>query len=126
MVSTEVKLWFLSSFEHFWPNPQDTLSEVALFLEKMHKIFKNKAQGCSTPLSLIKYVPNVGYFHLTYSTMFTKWSKVGMSDMQEWTEAVLESNKTLFLFFLYVYVQILSQGQKAVLTIVEFEFFGIF
>ena len=26
------------------------MSEVALFFEKMHKIFKNKAQGCSTPL----------------------------------------------------------------------------
>ena len=50
MVSTEVKLWFLSSLEHFWPYPWDTLSEVALFFEKMHKVFKNKAQGCSTPL----------------------------------------------------------------------------
>ena len=50
MVSTEVKLWFLSSLEHFWPDPQDTLSEIALFFEKMHKVFKNKAQGCSTPL----------------------------------------------------------------------------
>ena len=51
MVSTEVKLWFLSSFEYFWPYPQDTLSKVALFFEKMHKVFKNKAQRCSTPLS---------------------------------------------------------------------------
>ena len=50
MVSTELKLWFLSSLEHFWPDPWDTLSEVALFFEKMHKVFKNKAQGCSTPL----------------------------------------------------------------------------
>ena len=24
MVSAEVKLWFLSSLEHFWPDPQDT------------------------------------------------------------------------------------------------------
>ena len=47
---TEVKLWFLSSLEHFWPGPWDTLSEVALFFEKMHKVFKNKAQGCSSPL----------------------------------------------------------------------------
>ena len=30
----------------------DTLSKVALFFEKMHKIFKNKAQGCSTPLKI--------------------------------------------------------------------------
>ena len=51
MVSTEVKLWFLSSLEYFWPYPQDTLSKVALFFEKMHKVFKNKAQRCSTPLS---------------------------------------------------------------------------
>ena len=50
LVSTEGKLWFLSSFEHFWPDPQDTLSKVALFFKKMHKVFKNKAQGCSTPL----------------------------------------------------------------------------
>ena len=50
MVSTEVKLSFLSSLEHFWPDPQETMSEVALFFEKMHKVFKNKAQRCSTPL----------------------------------------------------------------------------
>ena len=51
MVSIEVKLWFLSSLEHSCPDPYDTLSEVALFFEKMHKVFKNKAQGCSTPLT---------------------------------------------------------------------------
>ena len=49
--------------------------------------------------SLIKYVPIVGYFHLTYCIMFTKWLKVGMSDIQEWTEEVLESNRTLFFCF---------------------------
>ena len=53
MVSTEVKLWFLSSLEHFWPDPYDTLSKVALFFEKMYKIFQNKAQGCSTPLKMV-------------------------------------------------------------------------
>ena len=26
------------------------MSEATLFFEKMHKVFKNKAQGCSTPL----------------------------------------------------------------------------
>ena len=57
MVSTEVKLWFLSSLEHFWPDPWDTFSEVALFFEKMHKVFKNKAQGCSTPLKMIEKHP---------------------------------------------------------------------
>ena len=54
MVSTEVKLWFLSSLEHFWPDPYDTLSEVALFFEKMHKVFKNKALRCSAPLIQLK------------------------------------------------------------------------
>ena len=34
-----------------------------------------------------------------YSIMCTKWLEVGMSDMQGWTEDVLESNKTLFLCF---------------------------
>ena len=44
--------------------------------------------------------------------------------MQEWTEEVLESNKTLFLCFsLCVFKNV---GQKAVLTIVEYEFFDIF
>ena len=37
------------------------------------------------------------YIHL--SLRFTKWLKVGMSDMQEWTEEALEPNKTLFLCF---------------------------
>ena len=50
MVFTEIKLWFLSSFEHFWPDPQDTLSKVALFCKKMYKVLKNKTQGCCTPL----------------------------------------------------------------------------
>ena len=51
MVSTEVRLWFLSSLEHFWPDPQETLSEVALLFEKMHKVFKNKAQNVGMPCS---------------------------------------------------------------------------
>ena len=38
----------------------------------------------------MKYVPIVGYFHVTYCKMFTKWLKLVMSDMQEWTEVVLE------------------------------------
>ena len=54
MASTEVKLRFLSSLEHFWPDPWDTLSKTSLFFEKMHKVFKNKAQGCSTPLNFAK------------------------------------------------------------------------
>ena len=51
MVPTEVKLWFLSSLEYFWPDPWDTLFKVVLFFEKMHKVFKNKVQRCSTPLN---------------------------------------------------------------------------
>ena len=30
------------------------MSKVALFFEKMYKVLKNKAQGCSTPLTLQK------------------------------------------------------------------------
>ena len=45
--------------------------------------------------------------------------------MQKWTTEVLESNKTLFLCF-SLHLYILWQGQKAVLTIVEFEFVDIF
>ena len=52
MVSTEGKLWFLSFTEHFWPDPLDNLSKVALIFKKMHKVFKNKVLGCSTPLNL--------------------------------------------------------------------------
>ena len=62
----------------------------------------------------------------TYFTIFTKWLKVGMSDMQDWTEEVLEPNRTLFLCFSFLYVQNLWLGQKAVLIIVEFELFDIF
>ena len=36
----EVKLWFLSTLEHFWPDPYDTLSKIALLFEKMQKVFK--------------------------------------------------------------------------------------
>ena len=50
MVSTEIKLWFLSSLEHFISDPLDTLAKVALFFEKIHKVFKNKVQWYSTPL----------------------------------------------------------------------------
>ena len=74
--------------------------------------------------SLIKYVPIVGYFHLTLCTMFTKWLKVGMSDMQ-WTEEVLEPIKTLFLCFSLCMFKF-YESQNAVLTIVEFEIFDIF
>ena len=45
--------------------------------------------------------------------------------MQEWTEEVLESNDFIPFFFC-MYVQILWQGQKAVLTIIEFACFDIF
>ena len=41
--------------------------------------------------------------------------------MQEWTEEVLESNKTLFLCFSLCMFK-LWLGQRAVLTIVEIEF----
>ena len=50
MVSTEIKMRFLSSLEHFQSDPFDILSEVAFFLKKIHKVFKNKVHGCSIPL----------------------------------------------------------------------------
>ena len=43
------------------------MSEVDLFFEKMHKIFKNKVQGCSTPLINKKCVDlPVQYDHATW------------------------------------------------------------
>ena len=65
----------------------------------------------------MKYVPIVGYFHLTYSTMCTKWVKVGMSDMQEWTEEVLEPNKTLFLCFSLCMFKIYDSVRKQFLQL---------
>ena len=46
--------------------------------------------------------------------------------MQEWTEEVLKPNKTFIPLFFIMYVQNLWQGKKAILTMVEFEFFDIF
>ena len=51
MVSSEVEVRFLSSLDHFWPDQSNTLSKVALVFEKMHKAFKNKAQGYCTLLT---------------------------------------------------------------------------
>ena len=77
--------------------------------------------------SLIKYVPIVSYFHLTYSTMCTKWLKVGMSDMQMWTEeVVLESNKTFFLCFSLCKCIFYDRTRKQFLHILEIEFVDIF
>ena len=77
--------------------------------------------------SLIKIYSYVWVtFILRSAHCFTKWLKVGMSDMQEWTEEVLEPNKDFIPLVFFMHVQILWQGQKAVLTIVEFEFFDIF
>ena len=49
MVSAEIKLWFLGSLEHFWPDLYEIFSKVALFFEKMHKVFIIKAQGAVPP-----------------------------------------------------------------------------
>ena len=32
----------------------DTLSKFALFIEKIHKVFKNKVQGCSIPITICR------------------------------------------------------------------------
>ena len=45
--------------------------------------------------------------------MFTEELKVGMSDMQERTEEVLESNKTLFLCFLYVCLKFMTGSENS-------------
>ena len=59
-------------------------------------------------------------------TMFTKLLKVRMSDMQEWTEEVLEPDKTLFLCFSLYMFKFDDRVRKQSFTIVEFEFFDIF
>ena len=59
--------------------------------------------------------------------MSTKWLKVGMSDLPEWTEEVGIKQEFILCFSLCMYrPYILWQGQKADLTIVEFEFVDIF
>ena len=59
--------------------------------------------------------------------MFTKWLKVGMSDMHAGVDRRGFGIKQDFIpLFFFMYVQNLWQGQKAVFTIVEFEFFDIF
>ena len=68
----------------------------------------------------------MGYFHLTYCTMCTKWLKV-----RKWHAAVVDTRgfgiKQDFIpLFFFMYLYILWQGQKAVVTIVEFEFVDIF
>ena len=63
------------------------------------------------------------YFHLTYCTMFTKWLKVRMSDYRSGQRRFWIKQDFICLFF-FMYVHILWQGQKAVLT--EFEFVDIF
>ena len=37
------------------------MSKVALFFEKMQKVFKNKAQGCSTPLMSSSILDSYAY-----------------------------------------------------------------
>ena len=77
MVSNKVKLWFFSSFEHF-DQIHRILSKVALFFKKMHKIFQNKAQVCSSPLMLVLLVNMANTFwrwwlwYLKYVQFLTK------------------------------------------------------
>ena len=55
MVYTEVKLWFLSSLENFMTRSIGYfVRSCFIYFEKMHKTFKNKAQRCSTPLTLLQ------------------------------------------------------------------------
>ena len=66
-----------------------------------------------------------GIFSFGVFSNLYKVIKVGMNDMQKWVEEVLESHKALFLCFFFMYVYILWQGQKAVLTIVVYELVDI-
>ena len=51
-------------------------------------------------LQIENNVSIAGHSHLTYSSICTKLSKVGMSDTQKWIEEVLKPNTTfLFLFY---------------------------
>ena len=49
------------------------MSEVALFFEKMHKVFQNKAQRCSTPLRMKEQLLLViiSFKHLRMTQMYT-------------------------------------------------------
>ena len=50
---------------------------------------------------LINMIPLaiVGYVHLIYSTMCANWLKVGINDIQKWTEKVLNQLNFILLFF---------------------------
>ena len=59
-------------------------------------------------------------------TMFTRWLKVGMSDMQEWMEEVLEPSKSLFLCFSLCMFKFYDRVRKQSLQLLNLNFFGIF
>ena len=47
-----------------------TLSKVALFFEKMHKVFKNKVQGCSAPLKGC-FLAKIMFFSENFIVLFS-------------------------------------------------------
>ena len=52
------------------------MSKVALFFEKMHKVFKNKAQGCSSPLN------NMQKAFLQHQVDLSAMSSVGVASVK--------------------------------------------
>ena len=73
--------------------------------------------------SLIKYIPIVGYFYLTFST-HTVYKVIKSGN--EWHAEVDGRGFGIKENLIPLYVYISWQGQKAVLTIVEFAFVDFF
>ena len=73
-------------------------------------------------IDFLLYVPIVRYFHLKYCTVFTKWEWVTYAGVDRGGFGIKQD---FILLFFSMYVNILWQGQKAVITIVEFEFVDI-
>ena len=57
------------------------MSKVALFFEKMHKVFKNKAQRCSTPLK----VKNPNSIVAVKRIDLTDWLDIMMDGLNHWS-----------------------------------------
>ena len=65
MVSTEVKLWFLSSLDYFWPDPYDTLSKVDLFFWENAQSLQKKGPGVQYPLNNVENWTIANIVHCT-------------------------------------------------------------
>ena len=94
MVATEVKLWSLTSLDHFWQDPWDTLSEVA---------FWGNAQSlqkyCPGVLYPLKCTPSISVFAVSCSNNMTYivWSSRSNKHIQVWNHFKIK--KSMFAFF---------------------------